>query len=564
MARDLGSIYTPIDFANFLTSWAIQDPTDKVLDLGIGEGVFVFAAYERLLELGANEVKAQEQIFGAEIDKNIYRKFSNLSQQRNAHFPNLHKGDFFSIDFPQIDVIVGNPPYVRRNYINNVDQIRTNVLKANQAIKERDLKRLTDLYVYFILHALPLLRSEGRLATIIADSWLNVGYGEVFKKCLKQQFDIDRLVSLDRRVFTNAQVKPVLLLATKRNKVNSQWTIPFIRVKNGLAISSFQHPRPLDHTNDIATTQVPVKDLKIEQPWGIYFKASQAGQQLINHRLMTSVGKLASTRIGLQTLAKEFFVLTTEQVQLQRIEPEYLQPLAQSARYLKQPIIEEENSPKNFYVFYCSSCKEELQGTRALEYIIKGELTKVKVRGKGKTVIGYQNKERIKEAHRRSWYDLKTDIERRGRASILIPRLVYSTFTVLWNKAQFVPGELFIEFIPRESEPDIEAYLAVLTSTPTEIMLRMYAQVYGGGTYNINPGQIKKVPILDVVRLTSAQKRSLAQAYRQYLTDETHNRFEIDMAVYEILGFNADTQKRLTDVLEDLIVIATSSKKTSN
>src|ERR1700687_4182131 len=63
--RNLGSIYTPRDFAQFLTSWAIRSPEHKVLDIGIGEGVFVFAAYERLKELGARKIDAQQQLYGA-------------------------------------------------------------------------------------------------------------------------------------------------------------------------------------------------------------------------------------------------------------------------------------------------------------------------------------------------------------------------------------------------------------------------------------------------------------------------------------------------------------------
>ena len=57
VVRNLGSIYTPPDFAQFLTFWAIQNPQDTILDVGIGEGAFTFAAYYRLLELGARAVR---------------------------------------------------------------------------------------------------------------------------------------------------------------------------------------------------------------------------------------------------------------------------------------------------------------------------------------------------------------------------------------------------------------------------------------------------------------------------------------------------------------------------
>src|SRR5437868_2580497 len=75
MVRNLGSIYTPPDFAQFLTSWAIQDPQDTVLDVGIGEGAFTFAVYYQLLALGARAEEAQQQLYGAEIDASTYTRF---------------------------------------------------------------------------------------------------------------------------------------------------------------------------------------------------------------------------------------------------------------------------------------------------------------------------------------------------------------------------------------------------------------------------------------------------------------------------------------------------------
>ncbi|MCP4373245.1 MAG: N-6 DNA methylase [Deltaproteobacteria bacterium] len=560
MLRELGSIYTPIDYAHFLTEWAIQNSTDLVMDLGVGEGVFVFASYERLLALGANKLEGQNQIYGTEVDEITYKKFLVKAENLDTCFPNLHYENFFNIKFPTVDSIVGNPPYVRRKHIDGVDKIRDRVLEINKKINAKDLNRLTDLYVYFLLHALPMLKPEGRLAIIVADSWLNVGYGKVLKQYLKQEYNINRLISLDRRVFDDAQVKPVLLLATKKSNSNSQWVVSFTRIKNGLPISSLQHFEDWSQLDDVATVNIPAQNLKIEHPWGIHFKASEIYQLLSKHKLTTYVNNLADTRIGIQTLAKDFFVLTPKQAQNHRIELDYLQSLAQSAKHFDAPVIEQ-HTPETFLVFYCAKSKKKLQGTRALEYIIKGEKTTVKVRGKNETVVGYQNKKRIQQAKRSSWYDLRSDIERRGRAEILIPRLVYRKFMVLWNKANYVPGELFIEFLPKEKSPDIEAYLAVLNSIPTEIMLRMYAQVYGGGTYNIRPGQVKMVSMLDVTQLTNAQKNNLVQAYRQYLADESYDRFPINHAVYDILGFNTEMRQKMDETLKDLISIATSAKE---
>ena len=316
---------------------------------------------------------------------------------------------------------------------------------------------------------------------------------------------------------------------------------------------------PITENTDIACSRVKSGELKAFNPWDIHFKAPEVYEELETHKLMSNMANVAETRIGIQTLAKEFFVLTQEQASTAQIEKEFLEPLAQSTRYISQPIIELNTEPV-FYLFYCDKGKDNLQETQTLKYILQGEASPVEVRGKNIAVVGYQNKERIIKANRNFWYDLKSSLERRGRASILIPRLVYRNFTVIWNKAKFVPGELFIEFLPPPGIDD-EVYLAILTSSITELMLRTHAQIYGGGTFNINPGRIKSVPMLNAALLTYQQREALKQAYMQYIADETHSRLPIDDLVYEILRLDTQKRQKINKTLKDLLQLTISSKK---
>ncbi len=304
------------------------------------------------------------------------------------------------------------------------------------------------------------------------------------------------------------------------------------------------------------------KALSAHESWGLHFKTPDVYELLTSHDLMSPVGEVAKTRIGLQTLAKDFFVLSPERARQTGIESRFLEPLLQSAHYCKKPVVEESDRPE-FYLFCCSDTKHDLQNTKALEHIQRGETAEVGIRGKNTTVTGYQNKERIKRSSRKLWYDLRTDLERRGRAEILIPRLVYRNYTVVWNKARFVPGELFIEFIPFWSI-DPEVYLAILNCSVTEILLRAHAQVYGGGTYNISPGRIKAVPIINANRLSEDQRAKLKLAYQCYVRDPNHNRIVLDGAIWDILGLDASTQAKVQNALVDLHLIATSTKKAAS
>ena len=208
-----GRIYTPEPVAEFLTNWAIRSPQDRVLDLGTGPGVFVFQAHKRLQALGCDARDASQQIYGAEIDDEAWSDFSLLAASRGVSFPNIARGDFFETTLTGVDAVIGNPPYVRRYELNNVDTIRRSILADED--DTNIISRLTDLYVYFLLRSIHYLRQGGRLAVITADPWLNVGYGKILRQRLIEGFTIERLISIDRPVFDDAQVKPVLLLAIK-------------------------------------------------------------------------------------------------------------------------------------------------------------------------------------------------------------------------------------------------------------------------------------------------------------------------------------------------------------
>jgi hypothetical protein len=67
--------------------------------------------------------------------------------------------------------------------------------------------------------------------------------------------------------------------------------------------------------------------------------------------------------------------------------------------------------------------------------------------------------------------------------------------------------------------------------------------------------------MLNVNLLANEDKKDLKQAYLKYLEDKSRDRSIIDVIIYRIFGFDKSTQQKLKEILEDLHLIATSSKK---
>lgn len=554
--RNLGSIYTPPEFARPLIEWGVSDKNDKVVDLGLGEGVFTFLAVERLTALGASPKAACSQIYSNEIDAPTYEKFLLLSDQQNLSFPNIYLDNLMTRDLPQVNTVTGNPPYVRRTAISDFESIYEVTEVDNPTVS-----RLSDLYIYFLLRAMSKLCPGGRLAVITADTWLNVRYGEAFKKALKDNFNIESLISFDRAVFPNAQVKPVLLFAKKKVDRLSRKNIWFIRAQNGLVPNQLLPlvKRQSTVVKNTLVVKVKPQHLQPSDTWSRYFQQQALLQTLVSHPLMTRFQTQFKSRIGIQTLANDFFVLSEKQITDLQIEQTYLRPFAHSSQSYRRPVIEASTKATHF-LFYCSRYKNALHGTKALKYIQAGEKKVVPVRGKDATVVGYHNKDRIKRDRRPRWYDLQTRLDTRSAAVVLLPRVFSRNFQVSRNDAGVLAGEPFIECAPKdELAGDLDLSLALLSNSIFEIFVRVSSQLYGGGACTVSPERLKDTRILNAAELGEQPKSLLRDAYRTYISNDKHDRSIIDTAMYDILELSTTDRKQVSEILKTLVVISTTA-----
>ena len=238
-------------------------------------------------------------------------------------------------------------------------------------------------------------------------------------------------------------------------------------------------------------------------------------------------------RLGLQTFARPFYVVSLAELQRWRLERRWLMPLLLSPRQLDGPCLSSDASPRH-YVLACRESKDQLAGTRLLRYIEYWENQPLAPRGRGRPVVGVQNLPGVARTGRRPWYNLLDDLTRRGTAPILLPRRLYRTPRVAWNQAGWVAAENFIEITPRAGVGP-QALLAVLNASVSELALRVNAHVYGG-MYSLNPGSVGDVPVVDVRRLPPVALDRMTEAYNQFLRINGSERGRLDAAVFAAAG----------------------------
>lgn len=243
--KELGQYFSGRSVACLLAALAKCANAKSIIDpmCGIGD---MFLNYIK-------DFVSSTNLTGIEIDTNVYE---NL-QRRIGDFPSIQllNGNAFSTEILKqllpkgYDLVITNPPYVRYQTINKVEQgypstlpmneIRSNLIEnlnhfetIDKADKDyfkliiSNLSGLSDLAVpSWILCAL-LVKEGGKIAMVVPETWLNRDYALIVKYLLSRWFKIEYIIEdANSAWFQPAQVKTTLIVAEriKRKKSLISW-----------------------------------------------------------------------------------------------------------------------------------------------------------------------------------------------------------------------------------------------------------------------------------------------------------------------------------------------------
>jgi hypothetical protein len=128
----------------------------------------------------------------------------------------------------------------------------------------------------------------------------------------------------------------------------------------------------------------------------------------------------------------------------------------------------------------------------------------------------------------------------------------------VWNKANVAVNEDFICVKPF-NEHLIIPILSVLNSSIMEFVIRIVAQLYGGGVYDLRPDDVKNLPMLNFSKIDAQTLEALHKAYETFIITGG-NRIEIDRCLSKILGLTREDEKQIVDALKDLRRLSLTSK----
>jgi adenine-specific DNA-methyltransferase len=204
-----GAFFTPPELCEFVADWAIRQPSDRVLEPSCGEAAFLLALGERLRDLGAPGMLA-DQLHGVELhESSAQRALDLLGTEGMA--ATIANTDFFDFQAcPKYDVVAGNPPYIRYQNFSGPARAKSREAAFAGGVK---LSGLASSWASFVIQATKFLKPDGRLGLVLPAELLTVNYAAGIRRFLLEKFANVRLILFSRRVFPGVLEEVVLLLA---------------------------------------------------------------------------------------------------------------------------------------------------------------------------------------------------------------------------------------------------------------------------------------------------------------------------------------------------------------
>jgi adenine-specific DNA methylase len=296
-----GGYYTPPDVALFLARWVLEAAPRRVLEPACGDGAF----FDALARLGAAGV---ETLVGCELIPMEAAKARDRAASLTGVEVEVHAEDFLGWSLrglptlPPFDAAVGNPPFIRYQYLDTGLQGR-----AGQIFRKFGLPftRHTNAWVPFVVASLALLRPGGRLAMVVPSELLHVLHARSLRRFLLEQ--CSRVLVLDPEDiwFGDTLQGVVLLLAQKRERGESgDAEVAILPVKDRTALTrpSGDHFRRADF--------FPASVLNDKWMLGLLTPGERALLRgLASNPAVRPFRELASVDVGIVTGANRFFLV---------------------------------------------------------------------------------------------------------------------------------------------------------------------------------------------------------------------------------------------------------------
>lgn len=469
-----GGYYTPQYLADYITKWVLGINPSSILEPSCGDGRFIQALFNNNSEKEKNITCFE--LIDSEADKSKYLLkslgFNNFSVYSSDFL--RWSVDNFKADQIEFEGIIGNPPFIRYQYLN--EEFQESAKNVFDLLNFKFTKH-TNSWVSFLISSLSFLKEGGRLGMIIPSEILNVIHAQSLRDFISQGLHKVLIINPKNIWFENTLQGALIILIEKVGN-ESKKGISILNVEDDDFINI--DPNKLF----VKSKYIDFKDLP--DKW-VGANLTEEELSLINkvknHRSVYKFSDIATVEVGIVTGANDFFLVNDHIVSKYKLD-RFVYPMFGKSQHCKGIIYDneqhfenkEKNLPTNF--IYLEDNESNLP-LLVQTYIKEGEDAEYHKRYKCKI--------------RKPWYKVpsvySTNIGMLKR-SHEAPKLIlnklgaYTTDTAYRIKSNKFQDEILV---------------CCFLNPLTMILSELNGRFYGGGVLELVPSEIRNlyIPIIE-------------------------------------------------------------------
>ncbi len=467
--REKGQFWTPDWVADAMVEYALSSDSDHIFDPAVGAGVFL-----RATKKYAAKLDKPVRLLGSEIypDALEQARYSGLSGEDIEHISirdfvlNPPSGPF--------KAIVANPPYIRHHRLSDNTKRELRRISANSI--GRALDGRAGLHIYFLIRALQVLDSGGRLAFIMSADTCEGVFSSTLWAWITRNYRLDAVVTFASSAtpFPSIDTNPVIfMIANESPQEKFRWAKCLHPKTSGLQSWIKSGFEKADDALDIHT-----RFLSEGLSTGLSRPQTAISESAFR------LGEFAHVVRGIATGANEYFFLTSRRAEYLQLPEEFLIPAIGRTRDVPGNTIscetinhlESKNRPTLLFSPDGRPLEKFPQPVR--EYLMDGEAKGIHF----KSLI----------STRRPWYKM----EIRTPPPILFTYLGRRNARFVRNLANVVPLTGFLCIYPIHNNPDfVEQLWRVLQEPETVSNLALVGKSYGAGAIKVEPRALERLPL---------------------------------------------------------------------
>ena len=485
-----GGYYTDLDIAIFLTRWVLQARPKRLLEPSCGDGAFI----EALSQLNHSSLC---DLAAFEVDPSEAAKASRRARKLRALRIHVLTKDFLEWAFSnpahlgQFDAVVGNPPFIRYQYLDDECQLR-----MRKIFERFDLPFAghTNAWVPFVLLSIDCLKPGGRLAMVVPAEILHVLYAQPLRAFLSK--NCSRMLFIDAKElwFSGALQGVVLLMAEKKSPDQSR--------RSRIAIAPVADRSFLKQDPEAQFEKALFTDTKDLKGKWTRLLLTPGESTLLNavarHPAVFQFQQIARVDVGIVTGANKFFLVPDHTVSRYELQP-WAAPMFGRSQHARGIIYDagahdenrREGLATNFLWFKETDISDFPEAVR--QYILMGEAAGLHRRYKCRI--------------RKPWYNVPSVSSAPVamlKRSHLYPRLILNRLGAFTTDTAYRV---------RPFRVDPAQFVCSFINSLTALTAELEGRHYGGGVLELVPSEIERV-LVPVTRTPRPLLEELDRAIR--------------------------------------------------